>query len=55
MNERYIVLKTTNPEGNQWKTEMREIERNLARTHQVHVCKTLTCLCKNSYGDMVCK
>jgi Helitron helicase-like domain at N-terminus len=44
-----------NPEGNQWKTEMREMERNLARTHQVHICKPSTCLCKNSHRDIVCK
>jgi hypothetical protein len=31
------------------------IEKDLARTYQVHVCKTTTCLRRNRQGSMVCK
>ena len=31
------------------------MERKLGRAHQVHVCKTPTCLRKNREGCVVCK
>jgi hypothetical protein len=44
-----------NPRSNQWKAEMKVVEQNLARAHQVHVCKPTTCLQKNRQGVLVCK
>ena len=43
------------PQNENWKEEVDIVERKLARAHQVHVCKTLTCLQKNKDGNMVCK
>ena len=43
------------PRSENWKEEVEFVERKLARAHQVHVCKTSTCLRKNKDGDMVCK
>lgn len=31
------------------------MERNLVGAHQVHVCKTSTCLQRNCHGDLECK
>ena len=34
---------------------MEEMEWKLARAHQVHVCKTSTCLRRNQDGHLTCK
>lgn len=44
-----------NPRGPDWKTEVAMMERKLARAHQVHVCKSSTCLRRNSHGKLTCK
>lgn len=43
------------PRGENWKVEVTAMERQLARAHQVHICKPSTCLRRNSQGRMVCK
>jgi hypothetical protein len=44
-----------NPRDPNWDTERNVVERKLARAHQIHVCKTTTCLQKNAQGKLVCK
>ena len=44
-----------NPRNPNWNDETIDIERKLARTYQVHVCKTSTCLQRNRDGRLVCK
>lgn len=44
-----------NPRNPDWNAEFNETERKLARAHQVHVCKTSTCLQRNCEGHLVCK
>lgn len=43
------------PDEDGWKERFEEVERLMARSYQVHVCKTTTCLRRNRHGDMVCK
>ena len=46
--ERHISFsRPPNPRDPNWKTQKEIMERKLARAHQVHVCKTSTCLRKN--------
>jgi hypothetical protein len=44
-----------NPRNPNWEMEIKTFEGKLARAHQVHICKTTTCLQKNSHGTLVCK
>lgn len=44
-----------NPYESNWKEDVNVMERKLARAHQVHVCKTSTCLRRNQQGVLVCK
>ena len=43
------------PDEGGWKERFADMEKELARTYQVHVCKTTTCLRRNRQGNMVCK
>jgi hypothetical protein len=43
------------PDESRWKERFEETERVLARTYQVHECKTSTCLRRDRYGKLVCK
>lgn len=43
------------PRGINWKKEVTMMEQKLARAHQVHVCKTSTCLRRNAQGKLICK
>jgi hypothetical protein len=43
------------PDGDDWKERFVEIEKLMARAHQVHVCKKTTCLRRDRQGKMVCK
>ena len=54
--ERHISYsRSPNPIESNWKHDIKDIERKLARAHQVHVCKTSTCLRRNKKGDLCCK
>lgn len=54
--ERHISYsRPPDPQGENWKIEMKTMEWKLARAHQVHVCKTSTCLVKNRQGKLECK
>jgi hypothetical protein len=44
-----------NPQNSNWKQDVNDLERKLARAHQVHVCNTSTCLRRNSQGNLECK
>jgi hypothetical protein len=44
-----------NPSIQDWERDMTVMERKLARAHQVHVCKTSTCLRRNRKGNLECK
>ena len=44
-----------NPRDKNWDEERGNVERRLARAHQVHVCKTSTCLRRNLNGQLSCK
>jgi hypothetical protein len=44
-----------NPRSPTWEEEIRTMEWKLARAHQVHICKTTTCLRRNRQGRLVCK
>jgi hypothetical protein len=43
------------PDGDHWKERFDDVERMMARTYQVHVCKTTTCLRRDHHGRLVCK
>lgn len=43
------------PRSSEWEEEVKVMERKLARAHQVHICKTSTCLRRNHEGKFVCK
>ena len=54
--ERHISFsRPPNPRNSDWEAERKEMEWKLARAHQVHVCKTSTCLRRNNEGRYVCK
>ena len=48
-------LRPPNPCQSNWQGERSTMECNLARAHQVYVCKKWTCLCKNQQGKSICK
>ena len=43
------------PRQSNWDTEVKAKEWELARAHQVHVCRRSTCLRRNRQGNIVCK
>ena len=50
-----LFLRPPNPCQSNWEWERSTMERDLARAHQVHICKMSTCLCKNREGKLICK
>lgn len=44
-----------NPHDVNWHEQIVSAERKLARAHQVHVCKTSTCLRRDREGQLTCK
>ena len=54
--ERHISYsRPPNPIDCNWANDITDMERKLARAHQVHVCKTSTCLRRNKKGELECK